>query len=195
MEVLGQILKNRAGSFERKDVEEILENTVDLGLRILNLFLSEYRKPEFKKWVIKLLEDAEKKSEEMRNRKLDNEKKIFFIEKAIQSFGYVVTIGILNRIFEAVTTDKLTEIMQLLAEKRSTPAYELINHLVASSQDGINVNDVKSLLEKYDKKKNYWAEKTLSYYVQNYLNTHNMNFKDRQRLFKALDVKYLPNKT
>lgn len=195
MEVLGQILKNRAGSFEKKDVEEILENTVDLGLRILNLFLSEYRKPEFKEWLIKLLEDAEKRSEIMRNRKFDNEKRISFIEKAIQFFGYVVTIGMLNRIFEAVTTDKLTEIMQLLSEKKSSPAYELINHLVASSQNGINVNHVKFLLEKYDKKKNYWAEKALSYYVQNYLNTHNINYKDRQRLFKALDIKYLPNKT
>jgi len=195
MEVLGQILKNRAGSFERKDVEEILEDTVDLGLRILNLFLNEYRKPEFEEWLTKLLEDAEKKLAETRNKKFDNEKRRVFIERSIQFFGYVVTIGMLNRISEAVVTEKLTSTMLLLSERKSTPAYELINHLVSSSQDGIDVSYIKALLEKYNKTKNYWAEKALSYYVQNYLNTHNVDYKDRQRLFKALNIKYLPNKS
>ena len=46
IEVLGQILKNRAGSFEKPAVLDILQNTIDLGLRILNMFLNDFRQPE-----------------------------------------------------------------------------------------------------------------------------------------------------
>lgn len=194
MEVLGQILKNRAGSFEKKDVEEILEDTVNLGLRILNLFLGVYKKPEFEDWLAEMLKDKERELKKANQKEFDDEKRKEFIRKAIQFFGYVVTIGMLNRISEAVTAEKLTESMFVLSEKKSTPAYELINHLASSSQDGIDIDRVRNLLAKYNRSKNYWAERVLSHYVQIYLNTHKVNFKDRQKLFNALDLKYLPNK-
>jgi len=194
MEVLGQILKNRAGSFEKKDVEEILEDTVNLGLRILNLFLGVYKKPEFEDWLAEMLKDKERELKKANQKEFDDEKRKEFIRKTIQFFGYVVTIGMLNRISEAVTAEKLTESMFVLSERKSTPAYELINHLASSSQDGIDIDRVRNLLAKYNKSKNYWAERVLSHYIQIYLNTHKVNFKDRQKLFNALDLKYLPNK-
>jgi hypothetical protein len=194
MEVLGQILKNRAGSFERKDVEEILENTIDLGLRILNLLLNEYRKPEFEEWLARMLMAAEKEMQEAHNRQFDDEKRKEFIKKCIQFFGYVVTVGLLNRISGAISTEKLVGTMRILSEKKSTPAYELTNYLVSSSQSGVDIEYIKGLMAEYNKSKNHWAEKVLSHYVQEYLNTHNVNFRDRQRLFQVLNLKYLPNK-
>lgn len=194
MEVLGQILKNRAGSFERKDVESILDDTVSMGLRILNLLLSEYRKPEFKEWLTEKLIEKEKEVNESQQRKFDDDKRREFIEKNIQFFGYIVTAGMLNRISDAVASDKLINPMSALSEKNQTPAYELIDYIISSSQDGAKVDHVKKLFAKYQKSKNYWAEKVLSYYVQAYLNTHKVNYQDRQKLFKVLDLKYLPNK-
>jgi hypothetical protein len=195
VEVLGQILKNRAGSFEKQEVAEILENTIDLGLRIMNLFLCEFRKPEFKEWLIKLLEDEEKNLEENKSKRFDDEKRKTFIEKSIQLFGYVVTIGMLNRISESISTEKLISSMAILSEKKKTPAYEMIDFLVSLSQKGIDVNEVDALTSKYNKSKNYWAEKTLSSYVQNFLNTHHVKFQDRQKLSNILNIKILPNKS
>jgi hypothetical protein len=100
----------------------------------------------------------------------------------------------LNRISGAISTEKLTEVTWVLSERKSTPAYQLINHLVSTSQNGVDVDCVKSLLAQFSKSKNHWAARALSYYVQMYLNTHNVNYKDRQKLFQALELKYLPNK-
>ena len=194
MDVLGQILKNRAGSFKRTEVEEILEDTVELGLRILNIFLSDFNTPDFVEWVSKKLDEEVRDYEETKNRELDNNQKIKFVQKMIQFFGYIVTIGMLNRIFSAIASEKLVSSMQSLSENKSTPAYDLINYLISTSQNGIDVDDVKTLLAKFNKTKNYWAKRALSYYVQDYLNTHNLYYKDRQKLSKALSLKYLPNK-
>ena len=194
IEVLGQILKNRAGSFEKQDILKILENAINLGLRILNLFLSECRKPEFEEWLNKLLQDAEKDFESEKSRKFDDEKRRIFVEKAIQLFGYVVTIGMLNRITDSINSEKLVTMMSILSEEKKTPSYDMISFLVSSSQFGIDVSDIKTLITKYSTSKNYWAEKTLSYYVQNFLNTHHIKYQDRQKISEILNIKYLPNK-
>ena len=70
IEVLGQILKNRAGSFEKPAVLDILQNTIDLGLRILNMFLNDFRQPEFLIWLRSRLEEAENESLSTRKQKI-----------------------------------------------------------------------------------------------------------------------------
>jgi len=194
LDVLGQILKNRAGSFERSEVLDILDEAINLGLRILNLFLGECRKPEFKEWLSKSLEDAERELERNKNRKFDDQQRKIFIEKTIQLFGYLMTIGMLNRISYSICSEKLITSLAILSDRVKTPAYEMIDFLVSLSQKGIDPDIVISLKTEFNRSKNYWAEKTLSYYVQNYLNTHNVKFQERQRITSALNIKYLPNK-
>jgi hypothetical protein len=194
LDVLGQILKNRAGSFERNEVLEILEEAINLGLRILNLFLSECRKPDFKEWLTKQLKDAERELERNKSRQFDDQKRRIFIEKTIQYFGYVVTIGMLNRISNSVGSEKLLTSLAILSDRKKTPAFEMIDFLASLSQSGLDSDIVIGLKKEFGRSKNHWAEKTLSYYVQNYLNTHNVRFQDRQRIAESLNIKYLPNK-
>jgi nucleoside phosphorylase len=200
IEILGQILKNRAGSFEKQEVSDILEETIDLGLRMLNLFLADCKKEEFKEWLSKKLQDAEEKLEKEKLRKYDDAQRRDFVERTIQFFGHVLTIGMLNRITDSITSEKIITPLELLSQKRKVPAYDLINFNVQLSQRGINdlrgvpVNEIKNLKSEFFLSNNFWAEKVLSYYVQNYLNTHHMNFQDRQKLFRLLNLKYIPNK-
>lgn len=194
LEVLGQILKNRGGSFERPIVLETLENTIDLGLRILNLLLESCKTPEFEEWLSNALDDAEKEYESHHNKLLSEEKKKGFVAKTIQVFGYMITVSMLNRISSSISNEKLTEAINLLSDKKGTPAYKMINYLAQLSQKGIDIAQLKDLITSFDKSKNYWAEKTLSYYVQGYLSTHNIKYSDRQKIFNILKLDYVPNK-
>jgi hypothetical protein len=194
IEVLGQILKNRGGSFEKSVVVETLENTINLGLRILNLLLESLKGPEFREWLIMSLEDTEEKYSLTHNKSLNDEKKIKFVEKSIQLFGYAVTVTMLNRISASISNDKLNEAIILLTKKNDTPAYALISFLARLSQEGIDVTEIKELIFSFDKTKNNWAKKTLSYYIQGYLSTHNIKYQDRQKIFAILGLDYVPNK-
>jgi hypothetical protein len=194
LDVLGQILKNRAGSFEKQEVLEILEETVDLGLRILSVFLDECKEQDFKDWLSLSLQKVEDDLEKEKHRGMDDEKRKAYIEKLIQFFGYLVTVGVINRISESISSDKLVTSMEILTDRKNTPAYEMIGFLASLSQDGIDAKQVKALVSKYDKSKNYWAKKTLSHYIQNHLNTHHVGFRDRQKITEILGIKYLPNR-
>jgi hypothetical protein len=195
IEILGQILKNRGGSFTKNIVQDTLEYTIDLGLRILNLFIMSCKSVEFRVLLRKMLDEVESENYSTRNFHMDNDKKIAFLEKTIQLFGYVSTVGMLNLIISSINSEKLTEPMVILRENKQTPAYEIISFLLQLNQDGIDVRELQDLFAEFDKSKNYWARKTLSYYIQNYLNTHRMVFNERQRVCTLLGLKkYIPNK-
>ena len=192
IDVLGQILKNRAGSFEKKHVLEILENSIDLGLRILNFFLGELQEEEFRFWLEKMLEEAEKDLKQQKNKQFSSEEKIKFIEKTIQLFGHMTTIGMLSKISESISNEKLIEATSILAKKNNTPAYSIVDFLVKLSQRGIDYVELEKLQKNLSKNKNYWAQVALSLYVQDYLNTHKIHFKERQKISRLLKIENTP---
>jgi len=193
IEVLAQILKNRGGSFDKKSVLEVLENTIDLGLRILRVFLNDLQKPEFASWLHERLSEAERESIELRSKSYDDAHRVRFVEKAIQLFGYITTISMLNKISHSLRSDKLLEPIAEISKKKRTPAYDIVEFLVRISQKGLDSASVMTLITDFEKSKNYWAERTLSFHVQQYLNTHRVLFRERQRIFEMLGLKYIPN--
>jgi hypothetical protein len=195
IEVFGQILKNRAGSFEKPKVIELIEHTTELGLRLLNLFLQSYQTQDFKIFLSKMLEQAEEENLTLHKNPMSQEKKIEFIERTVQLFGYIVTVGMLNRICYALNSEKLTQPLNDLVSKKSTPAFSMINYLVQTSQNGVDFEHFSGLYKDFDQTKNHWAKRTLSYYVQSYLNVHKVNFKTRQKIYQVLGInKYIPNR-
>jgi hypothetical protein len=194
LEVLGQILKNRGGSFERDIVLETLESTIDLGLRILNLLLDSFRTPEFSEWLSKSLEDFEREYISEHRRSFSDEKRKKFVAKTIQIMGYMLTVSMLNRISFSVNSEKLMEAIGILSDKKKTPAYQMIGFLTKLSQNGLETQELKQLIASFDKNKNFWAKKTISYYAQGYLSTHNIKFKERQKIYSLLEIDYVPNK-
>jgi hypothetical protein len=195
IEVLGQILKNRGGSFPKDVVRNTLEYTIDLGLRILNLFIISVKSDDFKKLLRKMLDEKENEGNSNRRYQMDSGKKFEFLEKTIKLFGYISTVGMLNLITSSINSEKLSEPMIILQEEKNTPAYDIISFIFKLNQGGIDVREVKSLIAEYDKSKNYWAKKTLSHYIQGYMNTHRLVFSDRQKVYKLLGLeKYVPNR-
>ncbi|TFG74449.1 MAG: toll/interleukin-1 receptor domain-containing protein [Thermodesulfobacteriales bacterium] len=188
IEVLGQILKNRAGSFDRNAVLQILQNTINLGLRILNLFLGDLRKPEFTDWLRSRLEEAENDSIRRDNKKFDDAKRLRFIEKTIQLFGHIVTIGMIAKITHSISSEKLIEPISLLCEQIRTSAYELICFRVRLFKKGVEVQPLKNLVETFKTQKNYWAERLLSFYVQSYINTHKVDHRKKQQALEILGL-------
>lgn len=194
IEVLGQILKNRGGSFEKPVVQDTLDNTISLGLRILSILLETLRTEDFANWLVLAVDKADEDYFSNHNKHLSDERKKRFVEQSIQMFSYAMTVTMLSRISDSISTEKINEAIVLLAHRNPTPAYRMVSFLSRLSQNGIDINELKDLITTFDKSRNYWAKQTLSYYVQVYLNTHNLVYNERQKIFSILKVDYIPNK-
>ena len=99
----------------------------------------------------------------------------------------------LGKISTSIESDKLSEPISFLSDKKKTPAYKTINFLVELSQNGVDGDSFKKLYGSFEKDNNHWGMRTVSFYVQNYLNTHRIDHKDREKIYNALKIKYLPN--
>lgn len=185
IEVLGQIAKNRAGSFTRVKLREIILETENLGLRILSFFLREMSSNELKEWLRKKLEHEKRR----KGKTLQYEKEVTFIEKSTQLLGFLLAMGMIGKISASIGSDKLVDIIHLIAQDNPYPSYELIDLRTQMTHESIDIELIKLLTEKYREDKNWWAFQTLSYSVQDYMNTHKIYFKTEQQLYNLLDLK------
>jgi len=191
IDILGQIAKNRAGSFTKEKLKEILLETQNLGLRILNYFLKEMKSDELRRWLINKLDQEEK----TKQRPFKYEQKVKFIEKIIQLFGFLLTVGMISKISQAIGSDKLVQLVKEIALQNDYPSYELIDLHLEMEHNSISVDLIKSLYSKYKNNKNRWALQTLSYFLQSYMNTHRIDFRKKQKICNLLRLKTMPNIT
>ncbi|TGL04059.1 TIR domain-containing protein [Leptospira bouyouniensis] len=183
MEVLGQIAKNRAGSYEKKKLKEIVLSTEELGLRVLNFLLEDMQSEEYKQWLSERLDLKLEKEE------LSEDEKRQFIEKSIRFFAFLITVSMIDKIADYIGSDKLLPIVDEITSANMYPAYELLSLKVHLKHGDIDFKFISDLKKNYEEKKNKWAEQVLSYYLQSYLNTHNINFRLKQKILQLLNLK------
>jgi hypothetical protein len=196
IEVLGQIIKNRAGTFDKTRVSELLQEIEELGFRILGYLLNTLKDVSFSKWLEARLKFFEKSKKLTPNGMSDADRKKI-VEKNIQIMGLLLIISMIYKIFYAVRTDKIVEIQEKISEDISLPAYDMLDVLFQVSYEGLNseklFKKLKFLHFTYFDTKNNWAASTLSLLIQHYLNTHHVEPKMRQRICSLFDIKYTPN--
>ncbi|MBI5674528.1 MAG: TIR domain-containing protein [Nitrospirae bacterium] len=138
VEVMGHIVKNRAGSLEKSRLEFIFEEAIKVHLRILTSFFelikNEDEQQEFVKFISerlnKIIEDNEKKNEEHQQKprplsreKLDKLSKIIF-----WNMNFFVVYGFIDKIVKSLGSNKLTVIIEKVCNKENTPASFLLKH-------------------------------------------------------------------
>ncbi|MDI7208810.1 hypothetical protein QMN03_18290, partial [Leptospira santarosai] len=182
MEVLGQIAKNRAGSFPKPKIKEIIIETQELGLRVLNFLLDDMKSDDFRNWLTQKLEL--KNNED----KLNQTSKIQFIEKTIRFFAFVITASLIDKIADCIGSEKLLEIVNEIKSENQYPAYELINMKVKIKHNDINIKNLKKIKSDFQSNNNKWAIQAMSYNIQSYMNTHKIDQNLRQQLIQLLQL-------
>lgn len=194
IEVLWQILKNRAGSLEKEKVKELLLEVENLWLRLMTFLLWTIKSQEFFDSIERKIDIIEKEKE-LKNKYLSSDEKRKNIEKFVQIMAMWTIHWILFKIFQSVWIDKLLLLQKDITKNNPYASYELLNLLFNINFWKITIEDVKDLHKKYSDEKNTWAIRSLSYFIQFYLNTHNdIDFRLRQQLSKLLWFDYTPNK-
>jgi len=189
MEVLGQILKNRAGSFDKQIVLGAIEEVENLGLRVLNMFIALIKLDSLKDFLeARLNEEAEK------GKVFTDMDKRQFIERYIQYLGFLFTMGMLYKISNSLNSEKLIEPVSIITEKVNTPAYKLIMALITLSNKGERgFNVLEEFYKEFQSDSNFIACRSLSFSIQSYMNTHKIDYRVKQRLCSVLGIDYHPS--
>lgn len=185
VEVMGNIIKNRAGSLEKTKLEEIYKEAMNVHLRILTSFFEVIKNEEkviidyISKRLTKLIE-GKKRSPSLE--KMEDISRIIF-----WNLNFYVVYGILDKIVHSLGSDKLIEIIEKVCDEINTPASFIARQgILMWYNKNIEINEIEEKLKMKDFSE--IAKKVLKKMVVNHYSLHSFNYKDRQRIEKKLGI-------
>ena len=190
MEILGQILRNKYGSFPKDKLQEIVTTVVNAGLRIVTLITNNENMCALEDFLVKKLEKSENKK--------NKEKREELLRKQFRALCFFLMAGIIGKIVVSIRKPELAEIVASACEEINTPAYQLIGFffVLATTKENLKKDDVDKLgilFKTLDKDGNEVVKRLLSIATQDYINKHEVPYQLRQRIHKLLGLRYRPN--
>ena len=191
MEILGQILTNKYGSLPREKLKEIIITVNDAGLRLVRLIASEKNLLKFEDLIMKVMEDIGADPDNMDHRKLEK------LRKALRALILIFVYVLIRKTSASIGGAELSEVVEEVTNEQKTTAYKLIGLFFSlNSTQKVEqelVERVIEFLRDCSKDHNEVVRRIISLEVQDYCNTHRVDYKIKQRLFGELRLQYRPN--
>ncbi len=181
VEVMGRIIRNRAGSLENDRLKQIFENGMNVHLRFLKLFLELMKDKDQQEFIIDFIRDRLNKTVKESKEKISEQELKKIAEKIFWNLNFQFLYVVINKTIHSLGSDNLTNITNNVCDKINTPASFLIKHgiLMWYSKN----LQIDSLYKKTTEKTfSDTAKKLINYFIVSYCYMHKINYKDRQKL-------------
>lgn len=190
VEVIGCIIKNRAGSLEKTKLEEILEEAINVHLRILSSFFNIIKKEGEQEDIIDFISNRLEKIIEERtkiNKKISEEELKKLARIIFWNLNFFMVYSIIFKIVHSLGSNKLTDVVNKVCDKINTPAAFLVKQgILMWYNKNLRINEIAERINKRDF--SIIAENTMKLMVVNYCSLHPVNYKDRQRIESKLRI-------
>lgn len=178
VEVIGSIIKNRAGSLSIEKLKEMFQTGMDVHLRHISLFLEIVKKiiqvPNYSDFLINRIEDKfkDKTPEQLKTIAL----KLFWT----LNNGFI--FGVIRKISKSLGSAKLIKIVTDVCDKRNTPVSYMIKHTIYMwNKKNIRVDELK----KMDMVLNSPITKNIMLWlITDYCSMHRISYRDVSKLEK-----------
>lgn len=190
VEVMGTIIKNRAGSLEKTKLEEIFLDGMNLHLRILSSFFDLIKDKEGQKAIIdfisvrlkKIIKESDEKKKELNREDLKKMARMIF-----WNLNFFIVYGFINKIVHSLGSDKLIKVEEEVCDEVGTPVSFLVKHgILMWYNKNLQVDKLAIRIKEKDFSK--LAERVTKLMVVDYCSLHPIDYKDRQRIENKLRI-------
>lgn len=193
VEVIGCIIKNRAGSLEKTRIEEFIKESMKIHLRILSSFFDIIKHEDGQKEIVDFISNSIRKNTEERvrrgqHKKLPSIEELEEISKRVfWNLNFFTILCILRKIIYSLGSKKLIKIIEDVCDKEGTPASFLIKHgILMWYCKSMQVDTICKEIEKDDF--SYISIQILKRMVVDYCSLHQVNRKERGRITNKLKI-------
>ena len=187
VEVMGTIIKNRAGSLERDKLEDVFEAGMNVHLRVLQSFIefvkTEENQQDMVAFILSRLQLMEKnKGKALSDSKLEKLSKIIF-----WNMNFFTVFSVIDKIIHSLGSDKLIEIIETVCDRKHTPAAFLVKHgILMWYSKNLQIDDVTDRIKSDDFSK--IAENILRHRIVDHYRIHSIGYRERQQIEHALNI-------
>ncbi len=190
MEVLGQIVKTKYGSLSRARLGEIVSAISGASRRLIAYCISEEGIQRMEKFLLERARELELGEE--------GERMAEFLRKHMRGLVAIAVLAILDKTAACIRKPELDGVVQHACDTSNTPAdallyFQFVLNTAKELQLG-NVKEMERLLGDFQRSGNRVAERLLSLTVQGYLQTHEVDYTLRQRVYTRLGLPYRANR-
>lgn len=197
VEVMGLIIKNRAGSLEKAKLESIFEKAMKVHFRILTSFFEiiklEKNQQEIVEYIsTRLNKIIEKTAQERINegkkaRSISKEELEKFSKKIFWNTNFFVIYGFINKVVHSLGSDKLIEIVKKVCDDENTPASFLVKHgILMWYKKNLQTDTIAEEISKDNF--SYIANRLIEFMVVNHCSIHPQGYKEKQKIELKLKI-------
>ena len=180
IEVCGQILRNRIGSLERGYLESIVEESIIVSLKFLNVAIRwlDLIRQEIIRGIQKLL---------VQNPELSDTRITEKVESFYLTINYALILGMLHKVAISVGCEQGRVIYIKVAKDINTPATMLIQEVIELQfEKKLDFNKIEKLSLEFSK--NPICSRLLKHIIIHHCYMHDIGYQDRQRLANKLNI-------
>jgi len=189
VEVLGLVIKNRAGSLELKKLENIFEQGLNVHLRVLTSFLELIKDEQSEQSIIKYLFEKLNKltTNSSRNDVFDLEQKRNLVKKIYWNYNFSILHGILTKSIHSLGSNNLLKIADAVSEKVNNPAVFIVNQGIKMWY-GKNV-EIDKITKRFSQKDfSTTAKELMKVKIVEHCMLHKIEYKKKQEIESKLKI-------
>ncbi len=191
IKILGQIVKNQKGEFEKNKLIELVETAYNSTFRLISFFTGIFNteKDAIIDAILDNLEEKNKHNLEFREfiKKIDREEFRKQITKFLQFISYGICIDGLTNLMFAVGSQGVDELYDAVTEKIDTPVAKIITFAIKSYYGKIDTRNLEALFK--DVEYNHIAKNILRFYVKKHLYTNRIERTKREKIIQIAGFK------
>ena len=189
VEVMGHIIKNRAGSLKKEKLELLFISAINVNLRIIREFIELIEKKENQDEILSFFKGRMhgylQKNGQKNISKSDADK---IAVKLFWNTNFFLISTLINKAVHSLGSDKLIGIVDSVCEKENTPASFLINHgILMWYRKNIQTDNIVRRIEKNDFSP--VSKRILDFMVANHCSFHQVKTKDLQKIENKLGIR------
>jgi len=199
VEVLGSIIRNHAGSLEKKKIEEIFREALFVYLRILSSFLNFVELESNNDHVVKIiserLDDIIKKNNNKKNPKELSKEDLESISKNIfWNINFFIVFGFINKAIDSLGSNKVIKVIEDVCNGIDTPVAHVFKHgALMKFEKNVQVDSISKLLS--DSHFSEISKRMLKFMVVFHCHTHPVDYRTRQRIATKMNIQQVKLRT
>lgn len=197
VEVMGRIIKNRAGSLEKTKLESIFKEAMKVHLRILTSFFELIRQKEEQQKIVDYISNridkiiknkTEERKQEGKKEKEQSKEEIEKMSRSIfWNINFFVMYGFVGKIIHSLGSNKLTAIIEKVCDNDNTPASFLVKHgILMWYNKNIQIDNIANKINKDDFSDT--AIKAMRFMIVNHCSMHSIGFREKQKIEHKLKI-------
>lgn len=182
VKIIGQIVKNQSGDFEKEKLIKLVEAAYNTMFRFLG-FYSGILEKDKDLLIDAIVEDIKEREKKKKHGEVDSKHIEKTVRRFLQFISWRICVESITNLMFSVGTKGQNELFDKVNANIDSTASKIVTFAIKTFYDRIDLKELKDLFE--DVKDNYLAQCILREYIKRYLYT---NFVERRKRDQIIQI-------